>query len=231
MTGKKTVQEDTAELFDARVEDYDSFAHAAIIDYDDIINSIKDIARLYLKKSSKPKVLDLGTGTGNSSLAILEVFPHARLTGLDVSQKMVERIRERMKRFDYRAICGDVLGIKFKGEFDLAISSIVYHHLDDRSKARGYKKVFNALKKGGLFILADIMVAGEKKLNEMLTDKWSGFIEYKRGAEYRDGIFALDGHHHQYAALNDNLKYLKAAGFRTEVYLRKLNSAVICAFK
>ncbi|MFH1256704.1 MAG: class I SAM-dependent methyltransferase [Candidatus Diapherotrites archaeon] len=223
-------KQSAGELFDKRVEDYDSFVHSTVIGYDDILESLKQIAKIFVK-TDKPAILDLGVGSGNSALALLEDFPNASLTGYDVSQKMVEKTRERFKKFDYTGVCDNAVNIGFENKFDLVISSIVLHHLSDEDKQRTYKKIFNALKVGGVFVLADVMVASSKKLNEHLHEKWSKFIAFKRGEEYRDKILGLDQEHHQYAALNDNQKFLQQAGFKTEVFYRNLNSAIVIGFK
>lgn len=220
----------TGELFDGRAEDYDHFVNSTVIGYSEILESLRQIAKLYAGSES-PAILDLGIGSGNSTAAVLENFPKAAVTGCDLSPKMIEKTRERFGKYNYTGVCGNAADINYKEKFDLVISSLALHHLKDADKRKTYGKIFDALKPNGFFILADIMLPSDKKLNTHLHEKWGLFIAYKRGEEYRDYIFGLDGAHHQYAALNDNLKYLQQAGFRTEIYYRNLNSAIIICFR
>lgn len=226
---KKPIQ--TGELFDRRVDEYDIFVHSTVIGYDGIRDSIRDIVRLYFPSGTRPRALDLGVGTGNTSLAVLEACPAAEIVGYDVSSNMVKRTAERLRDRNAQFLCGNVLDIDYKGEFDLVVSSIVYHHLSDEEKEQGYGRVFEALKDGGIFVLADVMVTNESNLNKLLQQRWAEHMEQQRGPEFRDEILGLDQEHHRYATLNDNLRYLNRQGFRTEIYWRKANSAVILAFK
>lgn len=43
----------------------------------------------------QPKLLDIGCGAGSTSLALAERLPSARITGVDLSQPMIEIARER----------------------------------------------------------------------------------------------------------------------------------------
>lgn len=220
----------TGELFDSRAEDYDSFATSTIIGYEEVLDLLKQLTKITVKTGS-PKVLDLGVGTGNSSMAVLQVYPKAKIVGYDVSEKMTEKTKERFGKFDYKGVCDNVLNIGFKNEFDLAMSSIVLHHLNDRQKLEVYKKTFKALKENGVFVLGDLMLSEDKSVNNFLKNQWENHIAYKRGEEYKNKIFSLEDEHHQYATLNNNLKLLQAAGFKTDIVYRKLNTALILCYK
>jgi tRNA (cmo5U34)-methyltransferase len=220
MKSKKIIPEGTGELFDTRVEDYDLFVRSTVPGYDKIIRSIGDLVRVFLSSVPRPKVLDLGIGTGNTSLVVLRECPTASIVGYDVSAKMVARAKERPKKFNVKVVCDDVLNINYRNEFDLAVSSIVYHHLDGPEKQRGYKKVFDALKNNGVFILADVMGSDDPDLNQLLEKQWAEFMKRKRGTDFRDSILELGKKHHKPSTLNENIHYLNKQGFRTSVYWR-----------
>lgn len=76
------------------------------------------------------RVLDLGTGIGETSRRLLETYPDARITGLDSSQDMLFRARElgietRLARME------DPLP---DGPWDLVIAVLSVHHLDADGK-------------------------------------------------------------------------------------------------
>lgn len=76
------------------------------------------------------RVLDLGVGVGETSRRLLEVYPDARITGLDSSPEMLFRARElgietRLARME------DPLP---DGPWDLVIAVLSVHHLDAEGK-------------------------------------------------------------------------------------------------
>jgi ubiquinone/menaquinone biosynthesis C-methylase UbiE len=76
------------------------------------------------------KLLDFGTGVGNSLPFLHEEFPDCRITGVDVSLRSLEIARERFDgiaelcEFDGRHIPAP------DGEFGLALAACVFHHID-----------------------------------------------------------------------------------------------------
>ena len=74
------------------------------------------------------RVLELGTGTGETALRVLARHPGAAWTGIDSSEPMLGRARERLPGADLRlARLEDPLPA---GPFDLVVSVLAVHHLD-----------------------------------------------------------------------------------------------------
>jgi ubiquinone/menaquinone biosynthesis C-methylase UbiE len=64
------------------------------------------------------QVLDVGTGTGRGARAVVERFPSAEVTGIDVSPAMVEQARRNVERASFQV--GDAARPPFPdGSFDL----------------------------------------------------------------------------------------------------------------
>src|SRR6266566_7250819 len=77
-------------------------------------------------------VLELGTGTGETALRVLARRPGIRWTGIDASEPMLARARERLPNADLRlARLEDPLQ---EGPFDLVISALAAHHLGADAK-------------------------------------------------------------------------------------------------
>src|SRR5947209_15510596 len=73
------------------------------------------------------RVLELGTGTGETAVRILAKHAGARWTGIDASEAMLERARGRLPDADLRqARLEDPLP---DGPFDLVVSVLAVHHL------------------------------------------------------------------------------------------------------
>ena len=81
-------------------------------------------------------VLELGIGTGQTSAALLERFPEARITGLDSDPDMVFRAREQIADVSL-ARMEDPLP---DGPWDLVISVLSIHRLDDEQKQNLFRR-------------------------------------------------------------------------------------------
>ena len=113
---------------------------------------------LYLEPDFKPlRILDLGCGTGNLTQRILEYFPEAQIDALDLSEDILEESRKRFgNQSNMNYLQADFKNMHLSEKsYDLVMSSIAIHHVQDPFKFNLYKDVFYALKTDGLFIFAD----------------------------------------------------------------------------
>lgn len=101
-------------------------------------------------------VLELGTGTGETALRVLALHPAARWTGIDASEAMLARARERLPEAELRlSRLEDPLP---EGPFDLVVSTLAVHHLDGAGKRDLFARVAGVLRPGGRFVLGDVVV-------------------------------------------------------------------------
>ena len=107
-------------------------------------------------------VLELGTGTGETALRVLARHPGTSLVGVDASEAMLRRARERLPGADLRL--GRLEDDLPAGPFDLVVSTLAVHHLDAAHKRDLFRRVAQVLGPGGRFVLADVVVPrpGEK---------------------------------------------------------------------
>ena len=104
------------------------------------------------------RILDLGTGTGETARRVLALHPEASLVGVDENEGMlalassqlpVERVELRVGRIEEPLP---------DGPFDLVTTALCVHHLDERGKAELFGRVREALSPGGLFVMGDVVV-------------------------------------------------------------------------
>ncbi len=112
----------------------------------------------YIPETFKPKrIIDLGCGTGNLTREILDHFPDAEIHALDLSEEILDECKKRFPNaHNITYIKADFKHMKLEpNTYDLVMSSIAIHHIEDPFKIQLYNDVFRALKDNSLFIFAD----------------------------------------------------------------------------
>jgi tRNA (cmo5U34)-methyltransferase len=104
------------------------------------------------------RILELGTGTGETAARLLEHHPGAVLVGLDLSEPMLAHARALLPadRADLRV--GEIQRPLPEGPFDLVASALCVHHLDGPQKSDLFARVARCLEPGGVFVLGDVVV-------------------------------------------------------------------------
>jgi tRNA (cmo5U34)-methyltransferase len=150
-------------------------------------------------------ILELGVGTGETASAVLAVHPDAALTGIDESDPMLARARDRFPGADLRAqrLEDPLPG----GSYDLVVSALAVHHLDAAGKADLFRRVRARLRPGGRFVLADVVVPDDP----------------------RDVVVPVDPPYDQPSPVADQLTWLREAGFRPTVLWQEKDLVVVAA--
>jgi tRNA (cmo5U34)-methyltransferase len=173
---------------------------------------VPDYARLQdeaaaatVELASVRRVLDLGTGTGETARRVLALHPDAAIVGVDASEAMLSRARDVLPDADLRvARLEDPLPA---GPFDLAVSALAVHHLRGPAKAELFNRIADALRPGGRFVLADVVVPEDPA----------------------DAITPIDGVDDVPSRVDEQLEWLFAAGLRAAVAWSCRDLAVLIA--
>ena len=144
--------EKMAAFFDARLEGYDAHMRDEI-----------EGARLFypftadcLSKEPGAHVLDLGCGTGLELEEYFRLNPTAHITGIDLAPGMLATLKAKFPEKDMTLVQGSYFDEPFgEGVFDAAVSVESLHHFIQAEKILLYRKLKQALKPGGYFILTD----------------------------------------------------------------------------
>ena len=100
-----------------------------------------------------PDILDIGAGTGLLSGFLMEKYPKASLTPIDLSKKMLDIAKDRfISNSNVNYIIGDYSKYDFVEKYDLVVSALSIHHLEDEEKKEFYKKVTLCLNKVGFLL-------------------------------------------------------------------------------
>lgn len=105
---------------------------------------------------SAPSILDVGSGSGNSVIPCLELFPESPVVATDLSPILLRMLKSHVDgvpewRERLGCVCMDVSCDFFRpGAFDLVVGAAILHHLLDPRKLLG--TVMRALRPGGAAI-------------------------------------------------------------------------------
>ncbi|MGD1099587.1 MAG: class I SAM-dependent methyltransferase [Thermoplasmata archaeon] len=141
-------------MFDREAPGYDRAARASMPGYLDLHRTL--LGGIPYIPTRAFRILELGVGTGTLSSLILDGFPHAQLTGVDLSPRMIARARTKLRPFRDRVelVAGD-LGEFEEQPYDAVVSALAVHHLTDPQKWRLFRRVWRCLPPGGYFGDAD----------------------------------------------------------------------------
>ena len=181
--------ENMAAFFDTRAAGYDDYIRGYIF-ADSTFTQFYQAVSSPIEKTDEPlNILNLGCGTGLEIEFLFQRVPNALITGVDLSQNMLELLRKRYiaHMSQIRLVTDSYLTMPFGTQtYDHVISVMSAHHILRDTKHDLYEKIHAALKPGGKYIEGDSVIPAEME---------SQFL-----AEYHEQAATVpqanDGHYH-----------------------------------
>jgi len=137
------------------------------------------------------RVLDLGTGTGETASRVLALHHDVFLVGVDESDEMLTMARQTLPAARVELRVSRLQDPLPSGPFELVVSALAVHHLDGRAKAELFGRVHGLLSAGGRLVLGDVVI----------PDKPS------------DAVTPVDGEYDRPDTIEDQLRWMTDAGF------------------
>jgi len=214
--------EEMKSFFDNRVEGYDAHMAESIEKYADFY---RQIAIPFPETDAPIEVLDLGAGTGIELEFIFAKAPNARITAVDLSEAMLNKLVKKFEAYgsQIKTIIDSYLTLALKPHFfDIVVSVMSLHHLLPDKKTSLYKKLRQALVPAGAFVEGDYIVSVEEE-NRLLT-------EYRERRQSHSLSEDLNYHIDIPFSEETQFKALKDAGFsKVDVIFRTAQSNIIVA--
>ena len=104
------------------------------------------------------RILELGTGTGETARRLLARHVDAVLVGIDENEQMLGVARDALPASQVSLLAGRIEDPLPEGPFDLVATALCVHHLDGAAKAGLFRRVRDALAPNGLFVMGDVVV-------------------------------------------------------------------------
>ena len=191
------------DFFTARVDGYDEHMKRNI----EGASSFYKYTASLLPTEEKANVLDLGCGTGLELEEYFSVNPQAKVTGIDLTEAMLELLKTKFSDKEIITICGSYFDVPLGEEvFDAAVSVESLHHFTKEEKIPLYTKLRKALKSGGYFILTDYFAEVDEQ-EEFLRQE---LLRIRKEQNLSDDVFY---HYDTPLTVEHERNALLAAGF------------------
>ncbi len=219
--------------FEGEAPVYDGVIRNLIPYYPQMVEAL--VSALPFDHDDAFNVLDLGCGTGTVSRAVLDAFPCARLTCLDIAENMLGIARRRLSSAqDARFVHADFYHYGFDRQYHAVVSSLALHHLvTPQDKLDFYEKIYDALKPGGILVNADVVLASTDTLQRQYMEHWKSFMLRALPQDEVENVW-IPKHYEEDrpVSLLDHLAMLKEAGFTAmDVVWKYYNFCVYMAVK
>lgn len=206
-------------FFEARLEGYDEH----------MLRDIEGASEFYpytaacLPDEPGCRILDLGCGTGLELEFFFQRNPEAHVTGIDLSEGMLEAMQRKFSQRKLQLIRGSYFDVPLGVNcFDAAVSVESLHHFTMEEKTDLYSRVHASLKDGGWFILTDYF-AHEQSFEDFC------FSELNRLKEAQ-GIADKEFYHYDTPlTVEHEMEALRNAGFSRVSMLK--NWGATCVLK
>ncbi|MBQ6174668.1 MAG: class I SAM-dependent methyltransferase [Clostridia bacterium] len=193
----------------------DDFFAARVDGYDDHMKrDIEGASGFYaytaslLPSAEGSRVLDLGCGTGLELEEYFALNPGADVTGIDLSEGMLNALKAKFPDKDLTLILASYFDVPLgNGLYDAAVSVESLHHFPAEKKASLYGKLHAALADKGVFVLTDYFAESE----ELEKEYFQNLAALKREQGLQDGVFY---HYDTPLTVEHETDVLRRAGFR-----------------
>ena len=215
---------------------FDDMLDRSVPFYAEMQRMMGEIAADFAVKGTN--VYDLGCSTGTTLLALDRMLPKGvRFIGLDSSQDMLDRGREKLNQFRVRRPV-DLVKADLNAPLQITNASVVVMALTLQFvrplyRQRLMESISRGLKKGGCLILIEKVLSGHTKLDRL-------FIKYYCGFKQRQGYSQLEIAQKREALENvlipyrveENRELLLRSGFsECELFFKWYNFCGIVALK
>ena len=198
-----------------QLEKMDDFFAARVNGYDEHMRTnIEGASGFYaytaslLPRAAGSRVLDLGCGTGLELEEYFRLNPDAAVTGIDLSDAMLQALKSKLGNRNIRLINAsyfdEPLGEK---TFDAAVSVESLHHFPAEQKERLYTKLHAALAENGYFVLTDYFAESE----DLEKEYFRNLAQLKQEQGLPDDVFF---HYDTPLTVEHEMDVLRTAGFR-----------------
>jgi tRNA (cmo5U34)-methyltransferase len=193
--------------------------------------------------------VEIGTGSGWLSAAVLREFSKAQILGLDGSPEMLKKAAQLLGQYAGRAELR-----RFRLEepswtdglptVRVFLSSLVLHHLDGSGKRVLFRRLFDRLEPGGALLFADLMEPRVERARNHFAAAWEEEVGRRSMEIHGDGraqeffvrerwnIYKYPDPVDKPSTLPEQLGWMEEAGFEgVDVYWARAGHALLGGYR
>lgn len=212
--------------------EYDISRRRLIPCYDLFYSTAAELAARSIKTSSSAVILDLGTGTGLLSEFVMQKVESASLFLLDESPDMLSKAQKRLAQYNPKIFIQPMTEPLPAGMFNAVISSLAIHHLLDNDKRDLFKRIYQSLAPGGIFINGEQILGSNEWQQQLYEDMHLNGARALGSSE--DEIRAAQERmtHDHCSTLADQISWLREIGFQNaDSFFHSFRFAVYAGWK
>lgn len=200
--------------------------------YDLFYSTAAELAARSMTGIASPAILDLGAGTGLLSEFVMEKVGSAELHLLDESGEMLAKAQQRLARYEPKSHIQQMTESLPRVKFHAVISSLAIHHLEHEAKRDLYRRIYDSLEAGGVFVNAE-QVLGVDEQEEQLFEEMHLNGARALGSDEEEIRAAKDRMtFDKCATLADQISWLRERGFqRAGLFFQHFRFAVFAGWK
>lgn len=214
------------------MEKMNQFFAKRVNEYDEhMLNNVQGCKEGYIEMAklipqSCTSLLDLGCGTGLELDEIFKKMPHINVTAIDLTQEMLDSLKQKYSDKSIHLICGSYFDIPFEtNKYQCVISFQTLHHFSHDLKNKLYQKIYQSLPHNGIYIECDYMV--ENQADEDFYFSENTRIRKELGIS-NDEFY----HYDTPCTISNQITMLQHAGFsKIEQVFRIENTTILVANK
>lgn len=214
-----------------RLSEYDRRIRTFIPGYQEMLGATAEALQLVPRR--RRLIVDLGIGTGALAQRCLEVSPRAAIYGIDADEGMLGVAKRRLggRGGRHQFVVGDFAKVPIP-RCDAIVATLSLHHVHSvPAKARLYRRLYRALRPGGVLASGDAFLSQSRALRRREMDAWRAHMRRHYSAREVRSYFAAWAKQDRYLPLKLEITLLEQAGFRVDVPWRKAPFAVVVGLR
>lgn len=219
-----------ADTKDVKLEEMDQFFKVRVDGYEEHMSPWEEYYKWMAQiiPEGAKNLLDIGCGTGLELDNIFNRFPNMKVTGIDLSEAMLNQLKIKHANKNLSLVCENYFVAPFGKEcFDTAVSFQTLHHFKPEKKLIIFQKLYDSLRDGGCYIECDYISRTQEQEDLLFAE-----CERRRKRDnISDDVFV---HFDTPLTLEHEINLMKQAGFeKVELlgYIEDNNTPMIIATK
>lgn len=208
-------------------EKYDRDIVSSIPFHKEIHELIAEYVQENFDRNDSYRIVDLGVGTGITALWLQDLLPNAPMDVVDFSEQMIEGARRKLGD-KARYLVGDYSEMKFEQNYDIAVSVIGMHHQNHEGKRRMFKKIYDMLNHGGVFLFGDLMTY--RNVEQAREADKRHYAHLREHATDEKTLAEWEHHHRELndmAPIESQVEWLENVGFKVEKAFHQMNTGLL----